>query len=511
MSHVPVVIAGGGTVGLATAVFLGHHGVPSLVVERRPAPSEHPRALGISPRTLEFFHEVGLGREMAAAAVRSAELWRAEARTVAEIDRTPAPSGRAAPPAASAVSPEVPHGHYPQNRIDAVLLPAARERGATVEFGVAVTDVAQDADAVTVTLSDGRVVTADHLIGADGIRGTVRDALGVTTTGPGEIGDVTMNILFDADLVGAFGTMPVMTRITHPDAPGILLAVGERRWVLHVVFPEPEPSPERCARAVRTAIGADIPVEVVSVLPWRAIVRMADTFRRGRAFLVGDAARAVSPLGAFGLNTGLADAHNLAWKLAMVHSGQAGDRLLDSYHDERHAVAQLVTRQALLRWHDPRLHWDPAAVAERRAVGAWNASVVVMGHRYASSAVIDPVVRVPSTEDVEACFDAAPGSRVPHRVLGGADVSTVYLPRSRFAVLTGPAGDDWCAAAGRTAAALGTEVRAVKLDAPTAASMGLQPDGVLLLRPDAFIAWRSRGPADTARLTEVLAAVTGRG
>jgi 2-polyprenyl-6-methoxyphenol hydroxylase-like FAD-dependent oxidoreductase len=510
ISQIPVVIAGGGTVGLATAVFLGHHGIPSLVVERRTAPSNHPRALGISPRTLEFFREVGLRDEIDRAAVRSADRWRAEARTVAEIDRGQAPHAPK-PPVGLAVSPETPRGHYPQDRLDAVLIPAARERGATVEFGAEVIGVEQDADKVSVTLSNARVIHADYLVGADGVNSSVRTALGIGTTGPGEIGNITLNILFNADLVAHFGSMPTMTQINHPDVAGILLAVGDRRWVLHVGLPtNGDLSEERCAAAVRTAIGADVPVEIVSVLPWRATVRMANEFRSGRAFLVCDAARTISPLGAFGLNTGLADAHNLAWKLAMVLAGQAGDRLLDSYHEERHAVAELVTRQALLRWENPRLHWDPTATEERAAVGAWNAPMVTMGYRYDSSAVIDPVVRVPSTEDVAASLDGAPGSRIPHRWLDSSNVSTVDLNESHFAVLAGPAGDDWCDAARKVADSRGMDLRAVRLSERWASSVNLENDGVILLRPDGFIAWRTRGTADTATLDKVLASVTGR-
>ncbi|RKT82429.1 2-polyprenyl-6-methoxyphenol hydroxylase [Saccharopolyspora antimicrobica] len=507
MNQYPVVIAGGGTVGLATAVFLGHHGVPSLVVERRAEPSNHPRALGISPRTLEFFREAGIRDAVDAVAVRSTELWKANVRTVAEIDRR---GHRPKPHFDRTESPEATRGHYPQDLLDSVLLPAARERGATVEFGVEVTGVEQDDDGASVALSDGRVIRTDYLVGADGARSAVRGLLGISTTGPGEIGDTTVNILFNADLVGHFGSMPVMTEISHPEAPGMLLAVGERRWVLHVVSPTGENfSKERCAALVRTAIGADVPVEIVNPLPWRANVRMADEFRAGRVFLVGDAARTISPLGAFGLNTGLADAHNLAWKLAMVLREQAGDRLLDSYHEERHAVAELVTQQALLRRENPAPHWDPAAVAERAAVGMWNAPVVLMGYRYDSSAVVDPITAVPSTEDVVASRDGAPGSLLPHRWLDG-NTSTLDLPESRFAVLTGPAGEPWREAAQRVAAARGLEVRTARLDAEWASSVGIDDGGALLVRPDGFIAWRTDQNADDAVLDKVLAAVTGR-
>ncbi|MEU4745989.1 FAD-dependent monooxygenase [Actinosynnema sp. NPDC023658] len=489
----PVVIAGGGTVGLATAVFLGHHGVPALVFERRPAPSGHPRALGVSPRTLELFREVGLGEAVAGAAVRSAVRSRADARTAAELDRT-ALSSASVP--LSDLSPEVPLGHYPQDHLDAVLLPAARERGAVVEFGVGVTDVTPGG---VVTLSDGRVVEAEHVIGADGVNSRVRSALGVPTTGPGVFGEPPVNVLFHADLVGALGPMPVMARITHPDVDGILLAVGEDRWALHVGGPLTD---EGCAAKVRAAIGADVPFEVVGAIPWRATVRMAERFREGRVFLVGDAARAVSPLGAFGLNTGLADGHNLAWKLAMALRGEAGDGLLDTYHDERHAVAAMVTRQALLRWEDPRLHWDPSAVAERAAVGAWYAPLVTMGYRYDSAAVVDAVPHLPSAEDLAASLDGAPGSHLRHHWVRPG-LSTLDLVASRFTLLTGPDGQGWLDAAATSG------IPAEPLPEEAAHAVGVDRAGALLVRPDRFVAWRTAGTPDAEVLGKVLATVTG--
>lgn len=508
MSDVPVLIAGGGTVGLATAVFLGHHGVRSLVVERRATPSDHPRALGLSPRTLEFFREVGMRDEMDEVAVRSAQLWRAEARTVAEIDHDPVV--RPPLPAGVELSPEDPRGHYPQDRLDAALIPAARKRGATIEFGVDVTGVEQNADTVAVTMSDGRVIQADYLVGADGVNSTVRHELGVSTTGVGAIGDTNMNILFEADLVAHFGVMPIMTQIDHPDAEGILLAVGEQRWVLHVPLPpDGVMTEQQSSEVVDTAIGASVPVQVRSAIPWRPTVQLADEFRAGRAFLVGDAARTIPPLGAFGLNTGMADAHNLAWKLALVLDGQAGDGLLDTYHDERHAIAELVTRQALLRWENPRLHFDPAAVQERAAVGAWNAPLVTMGNRYDSAAVIDPVVQLPSTEDLAASLDGAPGSRVPHRWVT-PDVSLQDLNESRFVLLTGPDAADWHAAAEKVATAQQFDLHAISLTHASAAALRMETHGAVLVRPDGYIAWRTDASGDTTVLEAVLRTVTSR-
>ena len=507
MSDVSVLIVGGGTVGLATAVFLGHHGVRSIVVERRSAPSNHPRALGISPRSLELFREVGLRAELDAVAVRSALPWRAEARTVADVGAPPERIS-AAGWHGDDISPEISRGHYPQHRIDSVLIPAARRCGATVEFGVALDHLELDEEAARATLSDGRIIRADYVIGADGVHSTVRSQLGVTVSGPGEIGGTNMNILFAADLVGRFGAMPVMTQIEHPEVNGIMLGVGEGEWVLHVPIENGTTlSPEQCVRAVRTAIGDPVPVEVLNAVPWRATARMADEFRCGRAFLVGDAARAISPLGAFGLNTGLADAHNVAWKLAMVIAGRAGDALLDTYHDERHSVAGTVTEQALLRLENPRLHWDPNAAAERVAAGLYNAPVVTMALRYASTAIVAPVPELPSTEDLVAALDGAPGSHLAHRWVERG-VSTQDLNRSHFAILTGPDGHGWCDALQTLPVARSSDIRGVTLDAATAAAIGVAPAGAILVRPDNYIAWRTQGPADAERLADIIATVT---
>lgn len=507
MSDVPVLIVGGGTVGLATAVFLGHHGVRSMVVERRTVPSNHPRALGVSPRTLELFREVGLRAELDTVAVRSVQLWRAEARTVADIG-TPPGELSAQGLQSDDISPEISRGHYPQNRIDSVLIPAARSHGATVEFGVALDHVELGTEVVRATLSDGRTIRADYLIGADGINSAVRDQFGAVTSGPGEIGGTNMNILFEADLVGYFGPMPVMTQIEHPEVDGIMLGVGEREWVLHVPIANGTTLSERqCLHAVRMAIGAPVPVRVLNAISWRATVRMADEFRCGRGFLVGDAARSVSPLGAFGLNTGLADAHNLTWKLALVIAGQAGDALLDTYHDERHSIARTVTEQALGRWENPRLHWDPNAAPERAAVGLYNTPVVTMALRYNSTAIIAPVPELPSTEDVVAALDGAPGSHLPHYWVEPG-VSTLDLNESHFAILAGPDGSDWCDLVQKIPAAMKLGIRGITLDASAAVAVGISRAGAMLVRPDGYIAWRTQESADVALLAEVIAVVT---
>lgn len=513
---VPVLVVGGGSVGLLTAALLAHHGVPAVLVERRSGPSVHPRATGIGPRTVEVLRELGLDTAVDAVAVdlRGAA-GKAVARTVVEMGAGDVTTVPMPTPSAAELdtTPFRLRGVCAQDRLDAVVAADLARRGADLRWSTRLVGIAQDADGADVELEgpDGRYsLRCARVVAADGAHSAVRSALGVGTSGAGDLGKSMINILFHADLRPHLRGMSFGTcTITTPEAPGLLVTVdGKTNWVFHIACDvdggeRPEDfTHERCAAVVRAAVGdPDLDVEVRSALPWRPRSCLADRFAVGRVFLVGDAAHTVAPLGAFGLNTGVADAHNLAWKLAAVHKGEAGAGLLDTYAQEREPVAAATLDQAMRRLADPQLHWGrgPEADAARAAAGVWAAPVVHLGQRYDSAAVIDPRPELPSTVDLAVALDGSPGSRVPHAWVDG--VSTLDLVASRWTVLVGVAGDRWLAAAAD-----------VGLPAHRVSAPWLSDDGAVLVRPDAIVAMRVTAPVpDPAQfLADVLDQVLAR-
>ncbi|MFJ4185077.1 FAD-dependent monooxygenase [Kitasatospora sp. NPDC089509] len=533
--HYSVVVVGSGTVGLSVATALAQYGVSVLLAERHAGTTPHPRATGIQPSVKEFFRGLGLDEQIrAAGADLRASKGKVDLASVAGTDLTTAPR-YATPPAEVArlttlLSP-TDIGPVSQDRIDGVLRDAARERGAELRYRTTVTAVVQDDDGVTATLvddADGReyTVRADYLVAADGSGSQIRTELGIDMRGPTDLGNPMINVLFTADLSELVkGDEFAIAEISNPDTEGMMLAVNNRdRWIYHFGYRDDEQftdfTDERIVRAINAAIGRDdIPVEIVSAVPWRISARVADRVVEGRIVLAGDSAHTIPPIGAFGVSSGVGDAGNLAWKLAYLVKRQAGPALLRSYETERLPIVRFTRDQALLRLTHLDLHWDRVQHGEHTGVTLADPLVTALAHQYHDGALIDPPGSLRSYSRPDLNLDGSPGTRVPHAWVQhqGKRISVLDLPQGGFALLTGPDGGEWVAAAADVAAGIGIDVRGYRVgpgcevdDTGTAwaAQAGLRAGGALLVRPDLFVAWRSPDAVEAPR--EALAAVLDR-
>ncbi len=542
VEHVPVLITGGSTVGLSTAVALAQHGLRPMLVERRDGTLIHPRATGLHPPAREFFRSTGLDAQMReASAVLASSLTKFSVTTLAgddlsKVERIPTPPEDVVA-ATRRISP-TDVNPCAQDQIDRVLLAAAAERGVDVRFSTELVSMTQDESGVTATLlnraTDERyTVRADYLVGADGSSSRVRELLGIPMEVEDRLGNPMIHILFDADLGDLIrGNEFNFCEIRHPDYEGLLLSINNRdRWVFHRSYDETKESvadypEERCLELIKGAIGLpDLPVKILAMLPWRISAGVADAVRDGRVFLAGDAIHVIPPIGGFGMSTGIADAYNLSWKLAMVLRGHAGPGLLDTYSQERLPIAEFTRDQAVLRLRYMALHWDPRPEAEqeRNMLRIADPLVTSSGYQYTEGAVLGAREELPSLEDVEQNLDGSPGSRVPHVWVErkGEKVSTLDLAGTGFALLTGPNATGWQQAGQAVAEHTGLPLGVYRIgpgaeiDDPGgrfATVAGIGEEGALLVRPDNFVAWRATGahPEPREQLTGILDALLHR-
>jgi hypothetical protein len=261
---------------------------------------------------------------------------------------------------------------------------------------------------------------------------------------------------------------------------------------------------EKCVEYVRAALGdPDIPVEIEDVQRWNAAAEWAERFQAGRVLLTGDAAHVMPPTGGYGGNVGVQDGHNLAWKLAYVLDGRAGTRLLDTYEAERLPAARLIVEQAYTRYVT-RLDPELGTEGLHQVV---DDSLIDLGYRYRSESLM------PDGPDDSADWtdphasSGQPGFRAPHVPVrhGGREMSTLDLVKCNPVVLAGPNGTAWEDASRAVAERLGVPVDVHRIgnggdtqdqDGRFAKAYDIEPDGAVLIRPDGFVAWRSRRAVD---------------
>ena len=521
-AKIPVLIVGGGPIGLSASIMLSYHGIRSLLVEQHPGTSIYPKARSINARSMEIFRQLGIEP-----AIRDIEIHQGYsfilARSLAGEELLRIPLKGAMPESVREWSPTW-GCHSSQEVIEpALLMQARRLAQAQIRFSTQLTSFEQrdeDILAILVHRPSGRVqkVCAQYVIGADGAHSTVREALGIRMLGKPALASM-INIHFTADLSKWVGDREIsICYVKNPEVVGNLYYYGGKRWKYQTFYyPErgqrPEDfTPERCLQLIRAAVGVPgLEVELREIMPWTPAEQVAERIHQQHIFLAGDAAHLMSPTGGFGMNSGIQDVHNLAWKLAAVLNGWAAPALLESYETERLPVARVLVEQ--MAHNLDAVPGAPGAndtdsrssLAQKQAKlgNMFGEHNLVFGTTYYSEEIVpdgtDAVtVANPVTDYVPS---ARPGSRAPHFWLerDGERISTLDLFGHEFVVLTGNKGQAWCEAAKSVSGMLGVPLNAYRVgpngelvdsNHAWATSYGVDEDGVVLVRPDGYVAWR---------------------
>lgn len=569
-----VLIVGSGPAGATAALALSTYGVPNIVVTRYASLADTPRAHITNQRTMEVLRDLGVERDVVARATPQQLMGNTTFCTSLageELGRVRSWGNDPLVQAAHELASPTRMCDMPQHLMEPVLVDAAVARGTQLRFQTEYLTHTQDASGVTATVrdrlrGDTYEIRARYLIGADGGRSKVAEDAGLPMGGQmGVAGSI--NIVFDADLTQYTAHRPsTLYWVLAPGATVGGIGAGLVRnvrpwnewmivWGYDVTAGAPDLTTEYAEEIVRRLVGDDdIPVTIKSSSAWTVNEMYAETYANGRVLCAGDAVHRHPPSNGLGSNTSIQDAYNLAWKLRLVLDGVAAPELLDSYTAERAPVGkQIVTRanksiaetapifEALdgLSPQTPEELWANIAARKaateaaagqrarlREAIAAkvyeFNAHGVDLNQRYESAAIVPDATPDPGfARDPELHHQPStrPGARLPHAWLtsGTRTLSTLdTVGRGRFTLLTGIGGDAWVRAAKAQILDIATVVvgPGQEYEDPYGDWAGLSEvsdAGVLLVRPDGFVAFRHAEAPENAEqlLTDALRQILG--
>jgi len=516
----PIIIVGAGPVGLALAADLGWMGVRTLIVDQGAGGIPQPKTSGVNMRTMEFCRRWGLKEKIRSKGLakdfQRDRIW-VTSLTGYEIARKKGPSlaDDIAPLGAIETFMRIHQTEFDPILRDFILsCPSI-----TALYHTRCTAVEQDADGVTATLADvdsgaTETVRAKYLVSCEGAGSLIRKALGVRLEGNWEVNNSTNAYFRSSQFLSIHDKGEgLIYGVIQPDGyRGYIFAInGTDLWQAQIRGlgnEKPTSSPDEVATIIRQFVGRDFEFELLNVMPWTRRQLLADHYQKGRIFLAGDAIHQMPPSGTLGMNTGVADATNLSWKLAAVLAGWGGDSLLDTYESERRPIADYNAKASTRLFHSTQVKVPPGPVILEDTTEGERARAQ-LGVQLLQSAVSESTEGLQigyCYEDSPICLSGKetawtasniykpttrPGARAPDAWIKEGDPLLDHFGRGFVLVRLGKEPPETKTL---EAAAVARSVPVTVLDIRDRQIEELYERRLVLVRPDGHVAWRGDDP-----------------
>ena len=532
MREIPIIITGGGSVGLTLAAELGWRGISCFVAEKSSVLNPHPRANAVANRTMEYYRRWGIAEAITNAGVPPDHLadyyWVSSlhGRELHRISLPPYKKIKEVHDTSGYVKEEHTWSPYlktitGQNEVERVLLDYVQTlEDVDFRFNYELIDHEQDDKGVIcelkdLTTNDTTEMRCEYLLACDGGRSQVREKLGIRLSGRANLARF-VSIYFKAPHFmecHQFGAANIYFPLHKNYAGFILNWDSGTTFTYHLMLQDQQEwDAVDPVAAIEAVLGTSTPIEIISTQPWTAHALVADQYHKDRVFLVGDAAHLFTPTGGFGMNTGVSDAIDLAWKVQAMLEGWGGNKLLGSYFSERHPVGVRNTAEAadcfdrlnsVMKYGDELDEEGSKGRAFREKLGVElkeqekliSSSGTLLGYRYGDSPIVIPDGTEEPVDDPRTYISVArPGHRAPHIWLEEG-VSLLDKLGPGFNLLIFGDLETSMEPTREAAKNIGLPLDIIQINDPNA--IKLYENKFVIIRPDLMVAWRSNSFPET--------------